>query len=103
MLTITDIQAMTLHIHTQGRFNKHRAYSLYRNMVTATSVMGVMKMGNTVPRAGLELTSLALRTSMQPLYHHTYMHDDDDGDDDDDDNIGDGDSGVVILTTVELV
>ena len=50
---------MALHIHKQDRFNNPTAYSLYRIMVMATSVMGVMKMGNTVPRAGLEPTSLA--------------------------------------------
>ena len=45
MLTITYIQAMALHIqHTQGRFNNHTAGSLYRIMVTTTSVMGEMKM-----------------------------------------------------------
>ena len=59
MLTITYIQA--LHVHTQGRFNNHTAHCLYRIMVTVTSVMGVMKIRNTVPRAGLEPTYLAFR------------------------------------------
>ena len=31
--------------------------------------MGVMKMGNTVPRAGLETTSLAFQASVLPLHH----------------------------------
>ena len=43
-LTITCIQSMTLH----GRLNNETANSLYRIMVIAPSVLGVMKMGNTV-------------------------------------------------------
>ena len=39
-------------------------------MVTATSVMVVTKMGNTVPRVGLEPTSLAFRASVLPLHLH---------------------------------
>ena len=31
--------------------------------------MGVMKMGNIVPRAGLKPTSLAFRDSVLPLHH----------------------------------
>ena len=31
--------------------------------------MGVMKIGNIVPRAGLERTSLAFRASVLPLHH----------------------------------
>ena len=42
MLIITYIQAMALHIHTQGRFNNHTVYSFYRIMVMSTSVVGVM-------------------------------------------------------------
>ena len=34
-----------------------------------TSVMVVMKMGNTVPRAGFKPTSLAFRASVLPLHH----------------------------------
>ena len=62
------IQTMALHIHTQGRFNNHTACSLYRIMVTAISVVGVMKMGNIGPRAWLEFRSLAFRASV--LLHH---------------------------------
>ena len=58
---------MTLHIHTQGRLNNYTACSLYRIMVTASSVVGMMKMGNIMPRAELELTSLAFRASVLPL------------------------------------
>ena len=58
---------MAIHIYTQGRFNSHTLHSLFRIMVTATSVMGVTKMGNTVPRAGFEPTSLAFRDSVLPL------------------------------------
>ena len=46
-----------IHLHTQGRFNNHTEYSLYRIMVMTTSVVGLMKMGNIVPRAGTEPTS----------------------------------------------
>ena len=35
----------------------------------ATSVMGMTKMGNIVPRAGLELTSLAFRASVLALHY----------------------------------
>ena len=63
MLTIA------LHTHTQGRFNNRTALSLYRIIVMATSVVGVMKIGNTVPRAGLETTLLAFWASVLPLHH----------------------------------
>ena len=45
---------MVLLTHIQGRFNNHTAHGLYRIIVMATSVVGMMKMGNTFPRAGLE-------------------------------------------------
>ena len=38
-------------------------------MVMATSAVGVMKMGNNVPRAGLKPTSLAFWASVLPLHH----------------------------------
>ena len=38
-------------------------------MVTAISVLDVMKMGNIVPRAGLEPTSLHIQASVLPLHH----------------------------------
>ena len=60
---------MAIHIHRQGGFNNHTTHSLYRIMVTATSVVGVMKMGNTVPRVGLEPTSLAFWASVLLLKH----------------------------------
>ena len=63
------IQAVALHIHTQGRFKNHTAHSLYRIMVTATGVMGVMKVGNIVPRVGLKPTSPAFWVSVLPLHH----------------------------------
>ena len=49
------IQTMTMDIHTQGGFNNHAVRNLYKSMVTATSVTWVMKMGNIVPRVGIEL------------------------------------------------
>ena len=57
MLLITDTQAMALHIH---RFNKHTVCSLSRQ----PDFMGMMKMGNIVPRAGLELRYLAFQASV---------------------------------------
>ena len=45
------------------------ARSLYRILVTATSLMDVTKMGNIVPRAGIEPTSLAFCVSVLPLHH----------------------------------
>ena len=35
MLTVTYIQTIALHMHTQGRFNNHAVHSLYRIVVTA--------------------------------------------------------------------
>ena len=43
--------------------NNHIVHSLYRIQVTATSVMGLMKMGNIAPRAGIEPTSLAFQVN----------------------------------------
>ena len=61
---IANIQAMTLHIHTHGRFNNHTTPSLYRISVMATSVVGVMKMRNIEPRVGIEPTYLTFRTTV---------------------------------------
>ena len=69
MLTITYMQGMTLPIHTQGRFSNHTVHSLYRILVISTNVVGVTKMANTMPRMGLEPTSLAYRASVLPLHH----------------------------------
>ena len=60
---------MALHIHKQGRFNSNTALSLYRLLVMDTSIVGVMKMGNIVPRAGIEPISLAFSVSVLPLHH----------------------------------
>ena len=57
-------QSPHIHVHAWGRFNNHTAYSLYRIIVTATSVMDLMKMGNVVPRGGIEPTSLPFRASV---------------------------------------
>ena len=57
-------------LYTQGRFNNHTVHSLYRIMVTATSVVGVMKVGNIVPRARIEPTSLALQASVLSITPH---------------------------------
>ena len=40
----------------------------------ATSVVGVMKMGIIVPRAGLEPTSLAFRASVLLLHHVGFLY-----------------------------
>ena len=63
MVIITYIEAVTLHIHTQGRFDNHTAHDLYSIKNTAASVMGVRKMGNIVHRAGIECTYLTFRAS----------------------------------------
>ena len=55
--------------HTQSTFNNHPAHSLYGIIVMATSVMGVTKMGNIVPRAVIEPTSLVFWASVLPLQH----------------------------------
>ena len=55
---------MTLHKHTQGRFNNHTPCSLYRIMFTAISVVDEIKMGNIVPRARIEPTSPAFRATV---------------------------------------
>ena len=66
---LTSTQAMTLHMDTQGRFNNQTTCSLHSIMVMATSVMRMMKMGNIVPRAGIEPTSLAFQGSALPFHH----------------------------------
>ena len=45
-------------------------YNLYIHMYIYVCIVGVMKMGNTVPRAGLKTTSLTFRASVLPLLHH---------------------------------
>ena len=51
-LTITYIQAVYFCIHTQGRFNNYIVCAVYRIMVTAKSVLGVMARDKIEPRAG---------------------------------------------------
>ena len=48
----------------QGKFNKHTAHSFF--MVTATSVIGEIKIPNIVPRPGIEPTSLAHCATITP-------------------------------------
>ena len=43
---------MAVHIHTQGSFNDATVHTLYRILVMEASVMGVTKIGNTVPGMG---------------------------------------------------
>ena len=64
---------MTLHIHTQDRFNNHTMHSLFRIMVRETSVVDVTKMGNTVPRVGLKPAYLAFQASVLPLHHIGFL------------------------------
>ena len=45
-------------------YSNHAAYRLSWVMVMANSVMGVVKMGNIVPRAGIASTSLAFLASV---------------------------------------
>ena len=58
------------HIYEKGRFNNHTAHSLYKILVMETSVLGVMKIGNIVPRAGIKSTSLAFHASMLSITPH---------------------------------
>ena len=63
------MQAMALHIQTQDRFKNHTGYSLYRIMVMAMHIVNVMKMGNIVPRAGIEPIPLAFWACVLALHH----------------------------------
>ena len=56
ILTLAYIQAMVLHLHTQSRLNNHTVCKLYRIMVMATSVIGLMQMGNIAPTIGIKHT-----------------------------------------------
>ena len=49
--------------------NNHTAHTMYRIMVTITSVVGEMRMENTVPRARIKPTSLAFQASVLPFHH----------------------------------
>ena len=64
MLTITYIQAVMLHMYTQGRFKNRTAYILYSILVMAVALWTLMKIGNIVPRAGIEPISLAFQTTV---------------------------------------
>ena len=78
LLTITYIQTVTSHTYmyvcvyvcTQGSFNDHRAHSLYRILVKATMVVGVIKMGNIVSRVAIEPISLAFQASVLTIIPH---------------------------------
>ena len=63
-----QLQVVTIHKHTQGRFNNHTAHSLYRIMLTETSVVGMKKMGNILPRAN---SNPHLWHSSPLCYHYT--------------------------------
>ena len=74
---------MALDIHTQGMFNDHKACSLDKILVMATRVMGLMKMGNTVPRMELELALFPMLITTHPwpyiyvyicIYTYIYIH-----------------------------
>ena len=53
-----------MHIHTPRRFNNHTTHSFYRILVTETSAVKVMEMGNIAPRVGIEPISLAFQASV---------------------------------------
>ena len=55
--------------YTQVRFDNHTVNSLYMIHVTVIRVVGVLKMGNTVPRVGLKPTSLIFQVSVLPWDH----------------------------------
>ena len=61
---------MTIHIHTQGRFNKHTACSLYRILVMEPNVVRGVKMGNIAPGAGMEPRSLAFLSRVLTITPH---------------------------------
>ena len=61
---------MALHTHTQGRFNNHTALSLYMILVMRASVIGEMKMGNTVIRVNLLMLIITYIQAMA-LHIHT--------------------------------
>ena len=65
MLTITYMQPMAIHMQVQ------QPYSMWPVQYPGhdTSVMGEIKMGNIVPRVGIEPTSLAFRVSVLPLHY----------------------------------
>ena len=68
-LLMHTLQAMAIHIHRQGRFNNHTVHSLYRIMVTISSVVGVMIMGNILLGVGIRPISLVFRVSVLSLHH----------------------------------
>ena len=69
-LTVTYIWTIALLIHTQGRFNNHTVCKLVQDHGRSSSVMGVMKMGNTAPKAGLKSTSPAFRARALTITPH---------------------------------
>ena len=66
---ITYIQAMTLYIRTQDKFNDHTVWSLHMVHVMATSIVDVMKMRTILPRVEIKHSSLAFRASALPLHY----------------------------------
>ena len=65
MLTITYILTYW--------FNNHIVYSLYWIVLMETSVVGTMKMGNIVPKAGIEPTYLTFWAIVLPIHHLGYL------------------------------
>ena len=66
MLTITYIQAIAyVYIHRLGSTIKQ----LVQDPDHSTIVVGVMEMGNIVPRAGIKPTSLVFRANVRQLHH----------------------------------
>ena len=50
-------------------FDNHTAHSFHRILLMTTTVVDQVKMGNIVPRTGIEATSLAFRASVLPLHY----------------------------------
>ena len=73
LIALNAFWKRALHIHRVGStvctVRSCTVRSLCRILVTATNVAGVIKMGNIVPRAGLEEIPLAFRASVLPLHN----------------------------------
>ena len=78
MLTIIYIHAVTLYLHTQGRFNNHTMHSYYRIPVRAAMSWRVMKMGNIVLKVGIKPASLGFQANVltitPPRDHHMHTY-----------------------------
>ena len=73
-MSFTYIQAMAVHIYIYiyiytGQGQQPYSPQHVQDPGHSTSIMGVTKMGNIVPRVGIEPTSLAFQASVLPFHH----------------------------------